>query len=152
MHPLLTEVHHNLTLRAQDQQIELISDLQPVPVIRGDYDRLIQLFTNLLDNALNHTPAGGRVHLRLKPQGEQAVEVTVQDSGSGISPEDLSRIFERFYQVEKSRVGGNGRRGSGLGLAIVHELVEAHQGSIRAVSQEGEGSLFVVRLPVNRGR
>jgi len=152
LRPLLTEVHHNLTLRAQDQQIELTSDLQPVPVIRGDYDRLIQLFTNLLDNALNHTPAGGRVHLRLKPQGEQAVEVTVQDSGSGISPEDLPRIFERFYQVEKSRVRENGRRGSGLGLAIVHELVEAHQGSIRAASQEGEGSLFVVRLPVNRGR
>ena len=81
--------------------------------------------------------------------GEKAVEVTVQDTGSGIAVEDLSRIFERFYQVEKSRTRENGRRGSGLGLAIVRELVEAHHGSIRAYSQVGEGSAFVVRLPVS---
>jgi signal transduction histidine kinase len=149
LHQLLTDVHNNLMLRAQDQQIHLTHDLQAVPPIIGDYDRLMQTFTNLLDNALIHTPAGGRVHVTLKMHGEKAVEVTVQDTGSGIAPEDIPRIFERFYQVEKSRTRENGRRGSGLGLAIVRELVEAHHGSIRAYSQVGEGSAFVVRLPVS---
>jgi signal transduction histidine kinase len=149
LHQLLTEVQNNLMLRAQDQKIHLTHDLQSVPPISGDYDRLMQTFTNLLDNALTHTPAGGRVHVALKMHGEKAVEVTVQDTGSGIAQEDISRIFERFYQVEKSRTRENGRRGSGLGLAIVRELVEAHHGSIRAHSQVGEGTVFVVRLPVS---
>jgi signal transduction histidine kinase len=149
LHQLLSDVYNNLMLRAQDQKIHLTSDLQPVPPIKGDYDRLIQVFTNLLDNALTHTPADGRIHLSLKMHGEKAVEVTVQDTGSGILPENLSRIFERFYQVEKSRTRENGRRGSGLGLAIVRELVEAHHGSIQAYSQVGEGSAFVVRLPTS---
>lgn len=149
LHQLLTDVHNNLMLRAQDQKIHLTCELQSVPPIIGDYDRLMQMFTNLLDNALTHTPAEGRVHISLKMHGEKAVEVTVQDTGSGIAREDISRIFERFYQVEKSRTRENGRRGSGLGLAIVRELVEAHRGSIRAYSQVGQGSAFVVRLPVS---
>ncbi|MBE2219928.1 MAG: HAMP domain-containing histidine kinase [Anaerolineae bacterium] len=149
LHQLLTDVHNNLMLRAQDQKIHLTCDLQSVPPISGDYDRLMQMFTNLLDNALTHTSAEGRVHMVLKRHDEKTVEVTVQDTGSGIAPEDMARIFERFYQVEKSRTRENGRRGSGLGLAIVRELVEAHQGSIRAYSQVGEGSAFVVRLPVS---
>ena len=149
LHQLLADAHTNLMLRAQDQKIHFTCDLQPVPPIIGDYDRLMQVFTNLLDNALTHTPAEGRVHLALKRHGEKAVEVTVQDTGSGIAAADLSRIFERFYQVERSRARENGRRGSGLGLAIVRELVEAHRGSIRAYSQVDEGSAFVVRLPVS---
>ena len=149
LHQLLSDVYNNLMLRAQDQKIHLTCDLNSVPPIMGDYDRLMQMFTNLLDNALTHTPTDGRVHMSLKTHGEKAVEVTVQDTGSGIAPENLSRIFERFYQVEKSRTRENGRRGSGLGLAIVRELVEAHHGSIRAYSQVEQGSAFVVRLPVS---
>ena len=147
LYQLLTDVHNTLMLRAQDQKIQLTCELQSVPPISGDYDRLMQIFSNLLDNAFTHTPADGRVHMSLKRHGEKAIEVTVQDTGSGIAPEDLPRIFERFYQVEKSRARENGRLGSGLGLAIVRELVEAHQGSIRAYSQVDEGSAFVVRLP-----
>ena len=145
---LLTDVHTNLILHAQDQKIQFTTELQPVPPIMGDYDRLIQIFTNLLDNALTHTPAGGRIRLGLKMDDEETVVVTVQDTGLGIESEHLSRIFERFYQVEKSRVRENGRRGSGLGLAIVRELVEAHRGTIQAYSQVGAGSTFVVRLPI----
>jgi signal transduction histidine kinase len=146
---LLSDVGRTLQLGAQEQQIHFTTDLQPVPPISGDYDRLTQVFMNLLDNAFAHTPAEGRVHLSLKAHGEQAVEVTVQDTGPGIAAEDLPRVFERFYQVDKSRARGNGRRGSGLGLAIVRELVEAHHGRIRAYSQTGKGSAFVVRLPVS---
>lgn len=147
---MLLELQENLARRAQEQSVHLTSDLQPTPPIWGDYDRLMQVFSNLADNALVHTPSGGRVHLSLKTHGEQAVEVTVQDTGAGIAAEDLPRIFERFYQADKSRARGNGRPGSGLGLAIVRELVEAHRGTIRAYSQPGKGSAFVVRLPVRR--
>lgn len=147
---VLAEVQDNLAWRAQEQGTYLTDDLQPTPPIWGDYDRLMQLFTNLVDNALTHTPPGGRVHVSLTPHGETAVQVLVQDTGSGIAAEDLPRIFERFYQVDKSRARENGRRGSGLGLAIVRELVEAHQGTIRAHSQVGQGTAFLVRLPIYR--
>ena len=145
---LLADVYHNLKLHAQAQQIELNLDAAPVAPVMGDPDRLVQVFTNLLDNALAHTPAGGRVRLALRP-GEQAVEVVVTDTGKGIAPEEISRIFERFYQVEKSRARANGRRGSGLGLAIVRELVELHNGHIHVHSQLGHGSIFTVRLPLS---
>jgi len=143
---VLTDVQHNLALRAQEQEIHLTLDVNPVPPVLGDHDRLVQVFTNLTDNALAHTPGGGRVHLLVQSHGAKAVEGVVQDTGRGIEPEELSRIFERFYQVDKARVSG--RRGSGLGLAIVKELVEAHNGRIQARSQVGKGSVFIVRLPV----
>jgi signal transduction histidine kinase len=102
----------------------------------------------LVDNALNHTPPNGRVYIALKPYGHKAVELMVQDTGPGIPPEDLNRIFERFYRVDRSRRRTSERQGVGLGLAIVKELVEAHDGRITAESEVGEGSRFVVRLPV----
>lgn len=144
---LLTDVQQNLTLRAQTLNIHLTLDAAAVPPVIGDYDRLMQIFTNLTDNALTHTPAEGRVHLVVKQHGDKAVEVSVQDTGKGIPETDLSRIFERFYQVDKSRSRDDGRRGSGLGLSIVRELVEAHGGVIQARSEAGRGSLFIVRLP-----
>ncbi len=146
---LLQTVQHHFMRRAQEQGVHLTQEMVPALLIDGDYDRLVQVFTNLLENAFTHTPAGGRVHLALKPHGDKAVEVLVQDTGIGIPPQELPRIFERFYQVDKSRAQGNGRFGTGLGLAIVRELVEAHHGVIQAVSQVGKGSLFVVRLPVS---
>ena len=101
-----------------------------------------------MDNALTHTPVGGRIHLQVRPHGEKAVEGVVQDTGKGIAPEELSRIFERFYQVEKSRARDSKKWVSGLGLAIVQEFVEAHDGRLQARSQVGEGSVFIVRLPI----
>ncbi len=142
---VLADVQQNLRLRAEEQQIHLTLETAPVPPVLGDHDRLVQVFSNLVDNALTHTPSGGRIHLQVRPHGEKAVESIVQDTGSGIPPEDLSRIFERFYQVDKARTSE--RRGSGLGLAIVQELVAAHNGRIQARSQVGEGTVFIVRLP-----
>lgn len=147
---LMQDVHRNLLRRAQDQQIHLTLDAPSLPPISGDYDRLMQVFSNLVDNALAHTPAGGRVHLATKQADEKAVEAVVQDSGNGIPPEDLPHIFERFYQVDKSRAQENGRRGAGLGLAIVQEIVEAHKGVVQAQSQMGKGTVFVVRLPISQ--
>lgn len=147
---LLTAVHQSLALRAEEKNVALtINITPPLPLIRGDADRLTQIFTNLVDNALQHTPANGRVDITARPYGEKAVEIVVQDTGKGISAEELSRIFERFYQVDKSRTREKNRSGSGLGLAIVQELVHLHQGIIQARSQVGRGSAFLVRLPVD---
>ncbi len=145
---LVQEVHHNLILRAEEKGVQLTLEATPVAAVPGDRDRLIQILSNLVDNAIDHTPANGRVHLNLRPYGDKAVELVIQDTGPGIPPEDLSRIFERFYQVDKSRHRTTERRGVGLGLAIVKELVEAHNGRIFAQSQVGQGSAFTVRLPL----
>jgi signal transduction histidine kinase len=118
-----------------------------LPPLVGDADRLVQVFTNVIDNALKHTPAGGRI--TLSAAAGAPVEISVADTGSGIPREDLSRIFERFYQVDKSRPASE-RRGLGLGLAITREIVEAHGGSLRVESQVGQGSRFTVRLPALR--
>jgi two-component system sensor histidine kinase ResE len=112
----------------------------------GDADRLAQVFTNLLDNALKHTSAGGSVTLSASVVAE-GVMITVKDSGPGIPAEDISRIFERFYQVDKSRAHAEGL---GLGLAITKEIVEAHGGSVSVESQVGHGAKFRVRLPFAR--
>ncbi len=146
---LIQDVHRNLFIRAQEKGIHLTVDSQLSVPIYGDPDRLMQLFTNLVDNALTHTPTDGRVHLKVQPHGEKAVEVVVQDTGKGIGSEELSRIFERFYQVEKSRAQMAQRAGSGLGLSIVQELVALHNGRIFARSELGKGSAFIVRLPIS---
>jgi signal transduction histidine kinase len=82
----------------------------------------------------------------VRPHGDKAVEGIVQDTGAGIPADELSRIFERFYQVDKAR--SSERRGSGLGLAIVQELAAAHNGRVQVRSQVSEGTIFTVRLPI----
>ena len=100
---------------------------------------------NLLENAITHTPEGGRVNVTARPAADH-VEVEVADTGPGIAPEDLARIFDRFYRADPSRSRGTG--GSGLGLTIARRLVEAHGGTVEADSVPGEGSRFTVRLPL----
>ncbi len=143
---LLEDVVRTLTPQANHGQVQLSLVVGDLPTIIGDEDRLAQVFTNLVDNAIQHSPSGGEVRiLAVRKAGN--VEVRVEDSGAGIPPEDLPRIFERFYQVDKSRPGG-GVRGTGLGLAIAKEIVESHGGAISVQSQPGQGSVFVVNLPV----
>jgi signal transduction histidine kinase len=144
---LLTEVKESFTPVAQEKGVALVLALQPAPEVLGDRDRLTQIFSNLLDNALGHTPAGGQVQLALYLLSDGQVEVIVQDNGQGIPQAELSRIFERFYQVDKSRAETAEGRGSGLGLAIVRELVEAHGGQITARSAPGQDTVFAVRMP-----
>jgi two-component system sensor histidine kinase ResE len=115
---MLGSVHQNMRIRARDKGIRLTRKLDAVPPLTGDRDRLMQVFSNLVDNAISHTPPGGRVHLGLSQESEHAILITVQDTGPGIPPEELDRIFERFYQTDRSRVRTSERRGAGLGLAI----------------------------------
>ena len=153
----LAQVLHGLVEKfaplARQSQVDLGVEIEELPVIYGDPDRLAQVFTNLVENALKHSPAGGRVSINARSADGQ-VEVSVADSGEGIPPEEQSRIFERFYQVDKSRQGGS-KRGVGLGLAIAREIVQSHGGTITVHNKEltdvsGRGSVFVVKLPLVR--
>jgi two-component system sensor histidine kinase BaeS len=118
-----------------------------IPPISGDQRRLEQVFANLLDNAVRYTPAGGRITLSSR-WSLDSVTITVHNTGSYIPPEHLSRIFERFYQVDASRAR-DGHHG-GLGLAIAREIVVAHGGSLTATSEPDTGTEFRVMLPTSQ--
>ena len=145
--PILQSVAEKLSLRAQERQVTLKVEIATLPIIVADGDRLAQVFTNLLDNALKHTPEDGNVTLIARSDSPSGtVSVVVTDTGQGIPADDLSRIFERFYRVDKSRAAGHGY---GIGLAITKEIVQAHSGAIKAESVVGLGTKFTVRLPVS---
>jgi histidine kinase len=121
---------------------EVASGLPPILV---DPDRISQVLTNLLGNALQYTPAGGTVTVRVGRE-DGSVAIAVADTGIGIAPAHLPHVFDRFYRVDRSRARASG--GSGIGLTIVRHLVEAHGGSVRAESGgPGRGSTFIVSLP-----
>ncbi len=145
---LLDLVIDKFTPQANQAQVLLIAKINQLPLVIGDGDRLAQVFTNLIDNAIKFTPGGGQIVIQADPIGDQ-VRIAVRDSGIGIPEEELSRIFERFYQADKSRRGGRDR-GVGLGLPIALEIVQAHSGRLSAHSQEGQGCIFIVDLPVAR--
>ena len=115
-----------------------------LPPLRADPERLGQAVGNLIHNALKFTSPGGEVTVGAA-QRDGALQITVADTGSGIDPADLPRIFERFYVADRSR----SRRGTGLGLAIVKHVVRAHGGRVSAASRLGHGSTFTIELPMD---
>jgi signal transduction histidine kinase len=118
-----------------------------LPVLIGDGDRLAQVFTNLVDNALKFTPSGGEIALGASADRTE-MTVSVSDTGRGIPAEALPHIFDRFYQADSARKGGE-QHGAGLGLAIVHQIVAAHGGRI-SVRSGGAGTTFDVFLPLSQ--
>jgi two-component system OmpR family sensor kinase len=142
---LLQSVVDKFALQAQQSQVSLNTNYQPLPTVIGDGDRLAQVFSNLIDNALKFTPAKGTIDVSAI-ENNGMVLITVADSGSGIPLEDQSRIFERFYQTDKSRRGG-ANHGIGLGLPIARQIVLAHGGEISVNSIPGHGCIFTVKLP-----
>jgi two-component system phosphate regulon sensor histidine kinase PhoR len=112
--------------------------------MRTDRDAMLTIVNNLVSNAVRYTPTGGKVQVQAESIGEQIV-LTVRDTGIGIAAEDLPRIFERFFRVEKARTQEAG--GTGLGLAIVKHLVTSMQGQIDVESQVARGSTFRLQLP-----
>ena len=145
---LLEAVSERLTVRTREAGVSMELSNLDLPEVVGDGDRLAQVFTNLLDNAIKHSPSGASVRV----WGESKagwVSIHVDDRGPGIPPEELSRIFERFYQLDKARRGGSAR-GAGLGLAISREIVANHGGRLTAQSAPGQGSRFSVQLPIVR--
>jgi len=143
---LLRDAQVNFGPQADDRGVTLALNLPAaLPKVVADWRRVAQVLGNLLTNALHHTPEGGCVTLSAAASGGW-VEVSVADTGTGVPPEDLSYIFERFWRRDKSRSRAGG--GSGLGLAIAKQLVELHGGTIGVESNPGKGSRFHFTLPL----
>ena len=146
---LLRGIVEKFTPQAQKAGVRLQVNIQNnLPLLIADGDRLAQVFTNLMDNALKFTPVNGQVTLSAVSFGDE-MELSVTDTGIGVEAEALPRLFDRFYQVDASRAGGD-KHGAGLGLAIVKEIVQAHGGRIIVRSQVEHGTTFVINLPLPR--
>ncbi|MBV9525163.1 MAG: PAS domain-containing sensor histidine kinase, partial [Candidatus Dormibacteraeota bacterium] len=131
---------------AEDKEVAIDIEVSPgTPDILGDASRLGQVVRNLVHNAIKFTPAGGRIDVRASPGDEGSVVIVCRDTGVGIAPTDLQRVFERFWKADSSRQRDG--EGSGLGLAIVRHVVEAHGGSVSVESEPRKGTEFTVRLP-----
>ncbi len=143
LHGLVKETMEGFDLLAREKGMTLRNELVTPTLVIADRDRLSQVFTNLLSNAINYGRVGGRCTVKSYPLGEQIL-VEVSDDGIGISEEHLPRLFERFYRVGKSRSRNEG--GSGLGLAIVKHIIDVHGQTITVKSVEGEGSTFSFTL------
>ena len=132
----------------EEKQVTLSNTVPPdLPAVFADSDRVTEILFNLLDNALHHTPAGGRIEVTGAVEG-QCARISIADTGPGIAPLDRERIFERFYRVDASRSSTTG--GSGLGLAIVKAIVEAHGGGIQVNAGPEGGAVFGFTLPIQR--
>ena len=165
---LLTLVHidsHKLRLRREmmvfaETVRESVKRLQPLAKKRGqeisveitdpcemfaDPGKLAQVCYNIIENAIKYTPDGGKITVRLRRMGRDAV-LDISDTGVGIPEEDLAHVFDRFYRVDKARSRDTG--GTGLGLSIVQQIVRLHAGSVTVQSKRGEGTTFTVQLPV----
>ncbi|MBX6422833.1 sensor histidine kinase KdpD [Thermosulfurimonas sp. F29] len=138
---LLEEIRQIFELLAGEKGLRFEIHYPPRELyLAGDRARLLRALFNLVDNAFKYTPPGGRVILKTEKE-EEWIKITVEDTGPGLSPEERSRIFERFY------TGKRGARGRGLGLALVKAYIEAHGGEVKAISKPGHGTAFEIRLP-----
>jgi signal transduction histidine kinase len=147
MGALLRTMLEKFTPQSQKAGVNLQLNIPgPLPVLTGDGDRMAQVFTNLVDNALKFTPADGQITLSAASTGAE-MEISITDTGEGIPKEALPHLFDRFYQVDRSRAGGE-KHGAGLGLAIVQEILQAHGGRISVRSEVGHGTTFVIHLPL----
>jgi signal transduction histidine kinase len=136
---------HGPTIR--DRRITIVRKIVPEDLeVQGDPQRLEQALQNLASNALRHTPEGGTIELAAV-RASDAVRITVADSGAGIPPEHLPRVFDRFYKVDPSRSVSSAPSGSGLGLSIVQAIVERHGGRITASNAPKGGAIFEIVLP-----
>lgn len=149
MDTLLLEVMQGMQILAKDRLKLRLGDIDQV-LVCGDQDRLKQVLVNLIGNAINYTPMGGEVVVSLGKEGDRA-SLTVTDNGPGIPEEDLPYIFERFYRGEKSRTRQRDGKGFGLGLSIAYWIIRNHGGHIEVQSVVGEGTTFMVWLPLAQG-
>jgi len=141
---VVVKVFDDFKSRAEAKTIALTNEVPDLPV-RADADRVEQVLSNLVDNAIKYGRAGGRVTVGAQCADDAKVEVFVKDDGAGLPPEALERVFERFYRVDKARSREQG--GTGLGLSIVKHIVQGHGGRVWAKSEPGKGTTFYFTLP-----
>ena len=146
--PVLEQVMRMMSLVAKEKQVELTYTAEPGCTVLATPDELHQVIYNLTDNAVKYTGAGGAVQVALSRREENVI-LTVADNGTGIPEEDLPRIFERFYRVDKARSRAAG--GTGLGLSIVSDTVKRRGGTVEAANRPEGGSAFTVRWPAAKG-
>ena len=146
MNGLLLEIMKRMAPIAEKKGVDLTYDSIRKVVIEADEMKINLAVTNLIENGLKYTPEGGSVKVALDADHRDAF-ITVQDTGVGITEEEQSKVFNRFYRVDKTRDRETG--GTGLGLSITHATVLLHDGHIRLTSRENEGTTFVVRLPIH---
>jgi heavy metal sensor kinase len=142
---LVASTADQMCLLAEDKAIAIQRLLDQQVIVEGDRSRIKQIVVNLLDNAIKYTPEGGRIGVGVTARDGKAI-LEVSDTGIGIPAEALPYVFERFYRVDKARSRDLG--GAGLGLSIVRSITTAHLGRVEARSKEGEGSRFIVELPL----
>ena len=143
---LLENMMDKFSLQAEQQGVLLSIGQISDGIVLGDGDRLAQVFSNLIDNALKYTGTGGKIEISSKIEGKNIL-IGIKDSGIGISESEREKIFERFYQIDSSRKYGK-KKGFGLGLSIAREIIQSHHGAIWVESSPDEGSTFFVRLPI----
>lgn len=144
---MLRNVANAMKLTAEDSGHELLVDTpDKLPELMGDRERLEQVVVNILSNAVKYTPAGGHIRLSAREISGERVRIMVEDDGVGIPQEDVPRLFERFYRVDKARSREAG--GTGLGLAIAKEIVQQHEGRITLASEYGKGTTVSIILPL----
>jgi signal transduction histidine kinase len=131
----------------QQKSIEFEANLPPkMPELQLDKDKIVAVIVNLLGNAAKYTPVGGRVSLKVKAE-EGELRVAVEDTGFGIAPEEVDKVFDKFFRSEDPRV--QAETGTGLGLSLAREIVRMHHGEITVESELNQGSKFVMSLPLN---
>lgn len=141
----INRIIHKFQGLAKDNEIQLFAEIENgITSISFDPDRIEQVLTNLIDNAIRHTPKGGSVKLSVSSE-DTGIMIRVKDSGSGIPEDDLPFVFERFYKADKART--RGRAGTGLGLAIAKNIIDSHRGHISVQSKLGQGTTFSFLLP-----
>ncbi|MFZ5818337.1 MAG: sensor histidine kinase [Chloroflexota bacterium] len=143
---LIEDLQGTYQYRARQKKVSILLDIASgLPMVELDPGRMTQVLSNVMDNALRHTPKGGSVTLAARQAGS-SLELSVRDSGPGVSPEEAGRIFDRFYRADASRQREDG--GSGLGLAIAKSIVQAHDGQMWAESAPGQGLTVFIHLPL----
>jgi signal transduction histidine kinase len=149
LNSVIDEAWMTLSQQMEEKKIAFENDLDPdTPLVFGDRNRLIEVFVNLMDNALKLTPSGGKITIGSKglTEGRDFLKVIVTDTGRSLPPEDLPNVFDRFFQGQKIQEGIG--LVTGLGLAVTKEIIEGHQGVIQAESRPGSGNAFIFTLPV----
>jgi two-component system, OmpR family, phosphate regulon sensor histidine kinase PhoR len=145
--PAVKRVLDDLAMKASKRKVTLENQIAPDLVVCADLNRLLQVFYNLVENAIKYGRAEGQVSVGARAEGDNELLIWVKDDGPGMPPEAVQRVFERFYRADKSRSREQG--GTGLGLAIVKHIVQAHHGKVWVESQLGQGSTFFFTLPKN---